>query len=392
MSDESSETLANLAHEERRFEPPGISRRTPTSRRTRMTRPIRIGWPSGRSRPSVSTGTPSGTRSSTGTTRLSRSGSSAPRSTRRTTASTGTSRTVRVTRSPSTGSASPRTTRGTSPTPTSRTRLRGDLRRLPAGPRRPPPARRPGRPAPGPGRGRPGRPAGRVRVGGAGAGRPGGRAAGLRLPPAPPAAAGQRGPHPLGRHRQRGPRLRRPAAARRRRRLAVRAAAAARRAPRATGPDRRACSRRPWRCGAGRPLADYADEPWAEAEIARLTELRAVARERLLAARLALRRGGAARRRTSRRWSPRSRCARSAGGCWRSRCTAAHRQADALSALRRARTTLADELGVDPGPALRELESQVLAQSPVARTCPQAAARRPRAPAAARPPAECRTT
>ncbi|MFI7063715.1 BTAD domain-containing putative transcriptional regulator [Kribbella sp. NPDC050124] len=42
----------------------------------------------------------------------------------------------------------------------------------------------------------------------------------------------------------------------------------------------------------------------------------------------------------------------------------AHRQADALAALRRARETLADELGVDPGPALRELEAQVLAQSP----------------------------
>ena len=42
----------------------------------------------------------------------------------------------------------------------------------------------------------------------------------------------------------------------------------------------------------------------------------------------------------------------------------AQRQADALAALRRARTTLADELGVDPGPVLRALEAQVLAQSP----------------------------
>ena len=42
----------------------------------------------------------------------------------------------------------------------------------------------------------------------------------------------------------------------------------------------------------------------------------------------------------------------------------AQRQADALSALRRARKTLADELGVDPGRALRELEAEVLAQSP----------------------------
>ena len=42
----------------------------------------------------------------------------------------------------------------------------------------------------------------------------------------------------------------------------------------------------------------------------------------------------------------------------------AHRQADALAALRRARATLADELGIDPGPALRALEADVLAQSP----------------------------
>ena len=41
-----------------------------------------------------------------------------------------------------------------------------------------------------------------------------------------------------------------------------------------------------------------------------------------------------------------------------------HRQADALDALRRARALLADELGVDPGPALRALEGEVLAQSP----------------------------
>ena len=41
-----------------------------------------------------------------------------------------------------------------------------------------------------------------------------------------------------------------------------------------------------------------------------------------------------------------------------------HRQADALGALRRARALLADELGVDPGPALRALEAEVLAQAP----------------------------
>ena len=115
-----------------------------------------------------------------------------------------------------------------------------------------------------------------------------------------------------------------------------------------------------WR---GPAYADYAGETWAEAEIARLTELRAVARERLLATRLDL---GEAQLvigdlealvaedplREER---------------WRLLALAlyrAHRQAAALAALRRAREVLADELGVDPGPALRSLEAEVLAQSP----------------------------
>ena len=115
-----------------------------------------------------------------------------------------------------------------------------------------------------------------------------------------------------------------------------------------------------WR---GPAYADYAGEAWAEAEIARLTELRAVARERLLATRLEL---GEAQLvigdlealvkedplREER---------------WRLLTLAlyrAHRQAAALAALRRAREVLADELGVDPGPALRSLEAEVLAQSP----------------------------
>ncbi len=40
------------------------------------------------------------------------------------------------------------------------------------------------------------------------------------------------------------------------------------------------------------------------------------------------------------------------------------RQGDALAALRRARETLADELGVDPGPQLRRLEERILRQEP----------------------------
>jgi len=40
------------------------------------------------------------------------------------------------------------------------------------------------------------------------------------------------------------------------------------------------------------------------------------------------------------------------------------RQADALAAYRQARTTLVDELGIEPGPALQALEGAILAQSP----------------------------
>ena len=115
-----------------------------------------------------------------------------------------------------------------------------------------------------------------------------------------------------------------------------------------------------WR---GPPYAEYVTEPWVEAEIVRLTELHSVARERLLAARLALKDAASLvgelealvaddPLREER---------------WRLLVLAlyrAQRQADAFAALRRARATLADELGVDPGPALRHLEAEVLAQSP----------------------------
>jgi DNA-binding SARP family transcriptional activator len=133
-----------------------------------------------------------------------------------------------------------------------------------------------------------------------------------------------------------------------------------------------------WR---GPPLAEYADEPWAEADIGRLSELRAVARERRLDARLRL--GEAALLVPDLEALVAEEPLREER--WRLLALAlyrANRQADALAALRRARTTLADELGVDPGPALRELEQQVLEQAPSLHAPRRVAA----APAAAPPP------
>jgi len=57
------------------------------------------------------------------------------------------------------------------------------------------------------------------------------------------------------------------------------------------------------------------------------------------------------------------------------------RQADALDAYRRARSTLVAELGLEPGPALRDLERQMLEQDPALDPEPQPLARAgPRAP------------
>ncbi len=115
-----------------------------------------------------------------------------------------------------------------------------------------------------------------------------------------------------------------------------------------------------WR---GPAYTEYADEPWAGTEVARLTELRAVARDRLMDARLAL--GEAALLVPELEALVGEDPLREER--WRLLVLAlyrAQRQGDALAALRRARQTLADELGIEPGPALRSLERDVLAQSP----------------------------
>ncbi|MGW2095730.1 BTAD domain-containing putative transcriptional regulator [Promicromonospora sukumoe] len=118
-----------------------------------------------------------------------------------------------------------------------------------------------------------------------------------------------------------------------------------------------------WR---GSPYAGL-DLPWAVTERARLAELRLVATERAAEARIALGQAadvvpGLDAHAAEHPW-------REEG--WRLLALALYRsgrQADALAVLRRARAMLADELGVDPGPRLAELESQVLRHEAGARS------------------------
>jgi len=112
----------------------------------------------------------------------------------------------------------------------------------------------------------------------------------------------------------------------------------------------------------GPAYADFADESWAHAERLRLAELRLQALERRAGARLAL--GLAAEAVPDLDAYVAEQPWREEG--WRLLALALYRtgrQADALSVLRRARGLLAEELGVDPGPELRRLETDILRQA-----------------------------
>ncbi|MBB2944310.1 DNA-binding SARP family transcriptional activator/tetratricopeptide (TPR) repeat protein [Actinoplanes lutulentus] len=113
-----------------------------------------------------------------------------------------------------------------------------------------------------------------------------------------------------------------------------------------------------WR---GEPYEPFADEPWAQPAIARLAEYRHSAQERITASLLVLGRTGeavqAAQSLTEAdRWR---------GQAWRLLAVAlwaAHRSAEALDALRRHRRNLAEDLGLEPEPALAALEQAILEQ------------------------------
>lgn len=115
-----------------------------------------------------------------------------------------------------------------------------------------------------------------------------------------------------------------------------------------------------WR---GPAYSEFAGESWARAEVDRLDELRLLAVERRGAALLALRRPAEAV--SDLQVHVAAHPLRE--GAWQLLATALYRsgrQGDALAALRRARATVVAELGVDPGPGLRRLEADILAQAP----------------------------
>lgn len=115
-----------------------------------------------------------------------------------------------------------------------------------------------------------------------------------------------------------------------------------------------------WR---GAALSDFAYEPFAQQEIARLEELRTVALEERIEAELALGRHAqvVGDLEALVREHPLRERIRGLLMVALYRCG---RQAEALETYRHGARGLRDELGLEPGPALRELEAKVLAHHP----------------------------
>jgi DNA-binding SARP family transcriptional activator len=136
-----------------------------------------------------------------------------------------------------------------------------------------------------------------------------------------------------------------------------------------------------WR---GPALADLAAEPFAQVEATRLEELRLTAVESRLEAELACGRHAAVvpeleslvhtYRYRERLWELLMLALYRCG-----------RQADALRGFQDARAILSEQLGIDPGPALQQLESDILRQSPSLDWHPPPA-ERPLPPSPTRPP------
>ena len=124
----------------------------------------------------------------------------------------------------------------------------------------------------------------------------------------------------------------------------------------------RCCGRRS-RSGVDEPLAEFADEPWAQSEIGRLEELRLEALQQRIETDLALGAGAELVRELELlvgQHPLRERLrAQLMLALYRS-----GRQADALAAYRDARRSLVETLGIEPTLALRQLERSILDQDP----------------------------
>lgn len=113
----------------------------------------------------------------------------------------------------------------------------------------------------------------------------------------------------------------------------------------------------------GAAFQEFAERPWALPEVRRLTKLRQTAVERCASAHLDCGRPADAvimveAQLEENPWNEEA---------WRLLALAlyrSHRQVDALAVLRRARTYLANDLGLDPGHALMDLESRILRRDP----------------------------
>jgi len=112
----------------------------------------------------------------------------------------------------------------------------------------------------------------------------------------------------------------------------------------------------------GDPFAGAGDALWAEPEAARLTELRLAAVEAQAAALVELGRHGAAIAVVEAHVG-RHPGREGAAGVLATALYRTGRQADALDVLRRTRENLIDELGLEPGRALRDLERDILRQA-----------------------------
>jgi DNA-binding SARP family transcriptional activator/tetratricopeptide (TPR) repeat protein len=147
-------------------------------------------------------------------------------------------------------------------------------------------------------------------------------------------------------------------------------------AAQAAGTLRRALSL--WR---GPALADFRFDPFAQTEIARLEELRLICTEERIEADLALGAAGELVGELQRLVAEHPLRERLRGQLMLA-LYRADRQADALAVYRELRELFAEELGLEPAPALRELETAILRQDPSLGA--------PQAPPHAGPPAPAR--